>query len=110
MRSRTFLGLGLAAACWLATTSAIAADDIENGAATAKEWCAACHDISENGPFKEYPPSFAAIAVYRSPEQILWRIQIPPEHARMPRVGYVLDKQTILDLVAYIVSLEKQPD
>ncbi len=107
MGPRTITGLGFATGLWLATASAFAADDIANGAASAEEWCAACHDVSPDGAFKEYPPSFAAIAVYRSPEQILWRIQVPPEHARMPRLGYILDKQTIRDLVAYIVSLEK---
>ena len=67
-----------------------------------------CHNIEADGPFKLHPPSFASIAVYRSPEQIYGRIAFPPLHAGMPQVGYMLTPENMEDVVAYIVSLESQ--
>ncbi|MGF1563086.1 MAG: c-type cytochrome [Geminicoccaceae bacterium] len=83
------------------------AQDLANGERVATEMCVACHDVGADGAFKQYPPSFAAIAVYRSPEQILGRIIYPPQHGRMPQMGLVLDRDTIDDVVAYIMSLEQ---
>lgn len=81
--------------------------DPVNGAKLAAEWCAKCHDIGADGVFKQYPPSFASIAVYRSEDYIFSRVAFSPVHTGMPQMSYVLKHEEIGDLVAYIVSLEK---
>ncbi len=89
---------------------AMAEGDAMVGQNLAKDWCARCHDISADGPFKQKPPSFASIAVYRAADDIRWRIQFPAEHASMPRLGYFLDTEALDHLVAFIVSLDKPDD
>ena len=59
-----------------------------------------------DGPFKPIPPSFAAVAVYRTDEQIFARIMFPPLHAGMPEIGNELTPFNVAHLVAYIRSLE----
>ncbi len=97
-----FLSLGV-----IPADLAMAEGDAMTGQNLAKDWCARCHDISADGPFKQTPPSFASIAVYRAPDDIRWRIQYPAEHANMPRLGYFLDTEDLDHLVAFIVSLEE---
>lgn len=104
--------LGLAILVTMAAGGACAAAEggIAAGKAFAQEWCARCHDISATGPFKQHPPSFASIAVFRSPDQIWERIAVPPLHRGMPGLEWFLTgdriETTIDNLVAYIVSLE----
>jgi mono/diheme cytochrome c family protein len=81
--------------------------DAAAGQSLAEEWCARCHDISAGGAFKQTPPSFAAIAIYRADDDIRWRIQFPPVHAGMPQLGFLLDAEVLDDLVAFILSLEE---
>ncbi len=81
--------------------------NVEAGEDLAKEWCARCHDISPAGAFKQSPPSFAAIAAFRAHDDIRWRIQYPPPHTSMPRIGFYLDHKALEDLTAFIISLEK---
>ena len=74
----------------LTATCALAEGDAEAGEKFAREWCTRCHNIESDGPFKEHPPSFASIAVYRSVDQIHGRIVFPPLHSNMPQLGYML--------------------
>ncbi|MCI5112621.1 MAG: cytochrome c [Marivita sp.] len=93
----------------LSCLSGIALADAPNatmGRQIAEEYCSACHMIEPGGPFKQEPPSFAAIAVYRSPDQIRARI-VQPIHADMPRYSDYMIGGNIDDMVAYIASLEK---
>lgn len=90
----------------LLTRSALADPDLVNGGKLATEWCTKCHDVSLEGRFKQHPPSFASIAVFRSSDQIFGRIVYPPLHSSMPEIGLLLTPDNIEDLVAYIVSLE----
>ncbi len=76
------------------------------GKQIAEEYCSACHIIERDGPFKLEPPSFAAIAVYRTREQIRARI-VRPIHAEMPRYTDYMIGGNIDDMVAYITSLEE---
>lgn len=101
--ARTFL-CGLAAMA--SASGAAAAGDVAEGRSLANEICVRCHKIEPGGPFKLHPPSFAAIAVYRSDEQIFGRIMFPPLHSGMPQVGYRLTPDNVEHLVAYIRSLE----
>ncbi len=74
------------------------------GKETAREWCAGCHDVEPGGQMKRDPPSFTAIANYRSPDYIHANITFP--HVAMPDVVHVLGLD-VDDLVAYILSLEE---
>jgi mono/diheme cytochrome c family protein len=103
----------IATAVSIASASpAIAAGDPAAGEQLAKQYCARCHDISAGGAFKKYPPSFASIAVYRSEEQIYGRIVFPDMHVGSPMPEFFqnlfLKQESINDLVAYIMSLEKK--
>jgi mono/diheme cytochrome c family protein len=86
----------------LAQSPACAQGDPEAGQNLAADWCSRCHDIGRQGQMKQDPPSFAAIAIYRSPDQIRDKIIAP--HVAMPQVAQVLDLN-VDDLVAYITSL-----
>lgn len=91
---------------WVFASSLLAQDaSLEMGRAISEEYCVQCHHIEPDGPFKLQPPSFAAIARYRSKEQIKQRI-IMPIHERMPRYTHYMIGGNIDDMVAYIASLE----
>lgn len=92
---------------WLIFSSVVfAAGDPVKGKEFAQDLCARCHNIDPGGPFKQHPPSFAAIAMYRSRDQIYGRIVFPPLHAAMPQIGYMLTPKNVDHVVAFIVSLE----
>lgn len=87
---------------------AFSAGDPVKGHMLAEEHCARCHDVEAGGAFKEYPPSFAAIAVYRSDVHIRALIVYPALHAAMPEVPlYLLGRENLDDLIAHITSLEE---
>jgi mono/diheme cytochrome c family protein len=89
-------------------SAAGAQGNIENGERTAREACIICHNVEKNGPFKLNPPSFSAIAVYRTDNQIRNRIFYPDVHSGMKQhLGFVFSVDKIDDLVAYIRSLEQ---
>lgn len=92
----------------LVAPPAAAEGDPVQGEKLALEHCARCHDVAAGGAFKQYPPSFSSIAVYRSRDQIFARIVFPFLHAGMPEfAAYTLGADSVEDLTAYIVSLEK---
>ncbi len=91
----------------LPTQGALAADTAA-GRALAEQYCARCHDIEPGGAMKQEVPSFAAIAVFRSPDQITDRIWFPPMHSRMPPWSQYLMAEDVANLTAYIASLEPQ--
>lgn len=82
--------------------------DAAAGRAVAEQWCARCHDIAPGGAFRQEPPAFAAIAVYRTPERIWAQIMAPQVHTAMPDLASVLGLSAA-DLTAYITSLEPPP-
>jgi len=93
---------------WVVTSvsSSFAQDaDIEMGRMIADEYCSRCHNIQPKGPFKLETPSFAAIAKFRSAEQV-WERIVRPIHARMPNYTEYMIGGNIKDMVAYIMSLE----
>ncbi len=100
----------LVAACLIAGgfgSPASAEENLEEGRKLAAEHCAQCHDIEPGGAFKEFPPSFASIAAFRSREQIYARVVFPPTHSGMPEIAfYNFGEDATNDLIAYIVSLE----
>jgi len=50
---------------------------LEAGKRTAEANCAQCHNVEPGGAFKLYPPSFAAIAKYFTPDMIRMKIMYP---------------------------------
>lgn len=90
----------------VSTTAAYAQADAVHGRELAQQWCTQCHNVAPGGPFKQYPPSFASMAIYRSEEQIHSRIVFPPLHTGMPQIGNILTPENVEDIVAYILSLE----
>jgi mono/diheme cytochrome c family protein len=91
-----------------AAPSAFAADgDASNGEKIAQERCATCHNTDKGGAFKLYPPSFQAIAIYRTKDDIWGRIVAPSPHRGMPNAAWTLSPDDVQDLLAYIVSLDR---
>ncbi len=79
---------------------------VTEGRAIAEEYCARCHDIDPGGAFKDYPPSFRAIAVYMAPEIIRMKI-LQPEHGTiMPKYAMFINHTKLWNIVEYIRSLE----
>ncbi len=98
---------GTAITLGLTATPAVGQGDSGEGERLAREFCVICHDVEGNGEFKLNPPSFAAIAVYRSDNQIRNRIFYPPVHSGMsPQLGFAFSADNVEHLVAYIRSLE----
>lgn len=92
----------------LVTQQSHAEGTAEEGKLLAQEHCMRCHIVDPGGPFKKHPPSFFAISVYRSEDQIRGRIIFPPTHSSMPQMAYFLTPDNVDHLVAYILSLEKK--
>lgn len=107
---KQFIQIGATMVFSMIAGSALAEGDVEAGGMLADKYCVRCHDISVDGAFKTYPPSFASIAVFRDSDQIRSRILFPQLHTPMPQMGFLLDPENIDDLTAYIVSLEKKPE
>lgn len=77
------------------------------GQRTAEANCAQCHHIWPGGAFKLYPPSFAAIAKYYTPEVIEMKIMYPDHALLMPQFHTFMFRANVKNLVGYIVSLEE---
>ena len=107
-RRLTSLGLATGTVLALATTITSADGDVEAGRSFARENCARCHNVEPGGPFKQHPPSFASIAMYRSEGQIRGRMLFPPLHSNMPQLGYMLVPENVDNVLAYILSLEEK--
>lgn len=96
------LVVALVLAAWAPALAREPGDPVE-GRAVAQEWCAECHDVEPGGRFKQDPPAFAAIAVYRDDAHIRANILYP--HDGMPDVAKVFGLN-VDDLVAYMRSIE----
>ncbi len=81
--------------------------DPARGQAIAQEQCARCHDVAKGGAFKQMPPSFQAIAIYRTKPDIWSRIIAPSPHAAMPDMSWTLTSDEVQDVLAYVVSLDQ---
>ena len=92
--------------CSVLAQPAFGQTDALDGEDLAQTYCASCHNTEPNGPFKRHPPSFAAIAVYRSVEQMRDQILFSSIHSDMPRMGRYLTPETVDLLIAYLLSLE----
>ena len=84
------LGFACGTASLILLAVAASARNATNGRELAAQWCSGCHDIGPDGAFKQQPPSFAAIAVYRSSERIWATIIAPAMHSGMPELVQIL--------------------
>ena len=93
----------------MVTSGAVLAQegDVGNGQRLAQEFCSRCHDISADGAWKLHPPSFASLARFRSLDQIVARIWFPPTHSKMPQITNMLRPEVVVDLAAFISSLDR---
>ena len=91
----------------LGLSSPSVAGDAAKGYALAKENCARCHNVEIGGGFKQRPPTFQSIAIYRKEDDIWARILAPSPHSGMPDVSWSLTPDQVQDLLAYIVSLDR---
>lgn len=82
------------------------AGDAAKGYEVAKARCAQCHNVDKGGAFKQHPPSFQAIATYRTRDDIWGRIIAPSPHAGMPEVIWDMNPDEVQDILAYIISLD----
>ena len=81
--------------------------DPARGQAIAQQQCARCHDVAKGGAFKQMPPSFQSIAIYRTKPDIWARIIAPSPHASMPDMTWALTADQVQDVLAYILSLDQ---
>lgn len=100
--------VAIATGCLLLSVPAFAQDggNVGLGKSLAEANCSQCHNIEAGGEFKQFPPSFAAIAVYMNPEIIRQRI-LTPTHVLMPEFKNYMNLSSVDALVSYIQSLEK---
>jgi mono/diheme cytochrome c family protein len=105
MRRHVSIALFALAAALAAAPGAVAGD-AANGKKLAAAKCARCHNIEPGGAFKQHPPTFQAIAIYRREPDIWGRIISPSPHSGMPEVVWDLSPDDVQDLVAYIISLD----
>lgn len=105
MKGTCIAGAALTALATVALSQEMPGDP-EMGRQIAEEYCVSCHDIGAEGAFRQSPPSFAAIAIYRSRPQIKMRI-LAPVHGAMPDDSDYIIGNNVDDMVAYIASLEK---
>jgi mono/diheme cytochrome c family protein len=105
MRTRNLAFFALLAVMFV--SPAAAEGNAAAGYELAKQNCARCHNIERDGAFKQRPPTFQAVAIYRTREDIWSRIIAPSPHSGMPDVSWSLMPDQVQDLVAYIVSLDR---
>lgn len=106
MRKAAFSAVVLSVLALLPVAPAAVAGDAVSGLKTAQESCARCHNVEKGAPFKQRPPSFQSIAIYRGADDIWARIIAPSPHSGMPEVQWMLTPAQVEDLVAYITSLD----
>jgi cytochrome c len=78
--------------------------DATRGHVLAQAWCSSCHAIEKFAiPLDNRAPAFTAIAAMRSMTPLAIRVFLQSSHEPMP--NFIMKKQDIDDLAAYIVSL-----
>ena len=78
--------------------------DATRGHTLAQAWCSSCHAVEKFAiPVEQRAPAFVAIASMRSTTPLAIRVFLQSSHEPMP--NFILKKQDIDDLAAYIMSL-----
>jgi cytochrome c len=75
------------------------------GHTLAQAWCASCHAVEKFAiPLDRRAPAFTTIAAMKSTTPLAIRVFLQSSHEPMP--NFILKKQDIDDLTAYIMSLK----
>ena len=81
-----------------------AAQDVERGNRIAQQWCRGCHQVEPLAKQqKNIPPSFSSVAKMPSTTSLSLAAFLSSSHRNMP--DYILTRQEIRDVSAYILSL-----
>jgi len=106
-----FAAIGFVSGHISATGSARAADaaQLKRGAALSQTWCSACHvtGAQSQRSAADIAPPLAEIANNKKVSDARIRGVLSRPHGRMPTEA--LTAQQIVDVVAYILSLRRQP-
>jgi cytochrome c len=109
--TRSVLVIAICAAALLllrvqaAPGAALDQTDAARGHTLAQAWCASCHAVEKfTVPLDHRAPAFTAIAAMRSTTPLSIRVFLQSSHEPMP--NFILKKQDIDDLAAYIMSLK----
>lgn len=74
------------------------------GHTLAQAWCSSCHAVEKFAIPLDRAPAFTAIAAMKSMTPLAIRVFLQSSHEPMP--NFILKKQDIDDLTAYIASLK----
>jgi mono/diheme cytochrome c family protein len=74
------------------------------GHTLAQAWCSSCHAVEKFAIPLDRAPAFTAIAAMKSTTPLAIRVFLQSSHEPMP--NFILKKQDIDDLAAYIMSLK----
>jgi cytochrome c len=87
-----------------ATPSPSAREAAAHGHALAEAWCSACHVVDKFAiAIGQRAPAFVAVAAQPSTTALSIRVFLQTSHEPMP--NFILKKQDIDDIAAYILSL-----
>ena len=100
--------VGQAVGIALALTTTVHAQDVVNGEALAKRWCANCHIVTATATAGQANglPSFPTLAKSPQTTEMSLRHAMTAGHSRMP--DFSLSKLEQDNLIAYIFSLRSQ--
>ena len=89
-----------------AASGATAGEDAAaRGHSLAQAWCASCHQVEKFAiPLDNRAPAFTTIAAMKSTTPLAIKVFLQSSHEPMP--NFILKKNDIDDLAAYIVSLK----
>lgn len=79
------------------------AQDIGAGEKLAKRWCSECHHVGPDAARFGFAPAFSRIARAKGVTETSIQVFLITPHHTMP--NYVLSRDEIRDVAAYIVSL-----
>lgn len=112
MRSKRIFALLVAIICgWLGFAErahAVELGDAKRGLAYARDVCAQCHLVEDNGPYSVNPdsPTFREIANTPGMTATAIAAWLQTSHPTMP--DFIIPSQETDDLIAYIMSLRKE--
>jgi len=83
------------------------AQSVAAGHSIAEHWCSSCHlvDLRQRKAPNDAIPSFVAVAQMKSTTRLSLAAFLSTSHEPMP--NFVLSRQEIADVSAYILSLRK---
>jgi cytochrome c len=88
-----------------ASGAAAGQEAASRGHSLAQAWCSSCHAVEKFAiPLEQRAPAFTAIAAMKSMTPLAIRVFLQSSHEPMP--NFILKKQDIDDLTAYITSLK----